>query len=67
MIHRRFAAPQTPGIANRDFPLRALRRRSEIDEVVAKLKRTIVESRALMAEADRMIALEAMSRNLMAL
>ncbi len=67
MVHRRFATPQAPGIANRDSSLKRAQMRSEIDEVVAKLKQTIVESQALMAEADRMIALVAMSRDLMAL
>ena len=68
MVDRRFATPRIPAIANRDFALKpALRMRSEIDEVVAKIKQTIAVSQALMAEADRMIALMAMSRNLMEL
>ncbi len=65
MVDRRL---HTSDIANRVSPLkRALPMRSEIDEVVAKIKQTIAVSQALMAEADRMIALVAMSRNLMAL
>ena len=61
VVSTRFFTSRHPDIARRDSALTwACRMRAEIDEVVAKSKQTIAASQALMAQADRMLAMVAL-------